>query len=125
MKLSTFLAFVAVVTFVFGLLLLLFPAQLLSLYGVILDLPGQFRYRYVGSAYLGLALTAWLARSASREILKPILLGDFVISITGFIIAVGDKLALEVNPLGWGNIIIYLLLTLGFSYFTFLKRQED
>ncbi|HSF82128.1 MAG TPA: hypothetical protein VLA49_12880 [Anaerolineales bacterium] len=121
MKLNTFLAIAVVLAALYGLGFLLIPAQTIGLYGITLSLDGLFVARYLGSAFLGVAVLNWMARSlTSREALKPILLGDFVISLTGLVVAVWDALAGSGNALSWATVVIYLFLTLGFGYYQFL-----
>ena len=122
MKLGTFMAIAAVAAVVFGLGFLLVPAFTLSLYGIALDPSGQWVARYLGSAFLGIAATTWLGRAAaSGPGLRAILVGDFVISITGLVVAVFDRLYGPGNLLVWATVVIYLLLSLGFGYFVFMK----
>ncbi len=122
MKLNTFMAIAAVLAFVFGLGFLLFPAQVMSLYGVTLEAGGQWVGRYLGSAFLGVSVLTWLARNAEKDgALRAILLGVFVLSITGLAVAILDVIYGPGNALVWSTVAIYLFLTVGFGYFTFVK----
>lgn len=121
MKLNTFLAIGAVLAVIYGLGFLLVPAQTIGLYGITLDVNGLFVARYLGSAFLGVAVLTWMARSlTSQEALRPIILGDFVISVTGLVVAVWDAFAGAGNALSWATVVIYLFLSLGFGYFQFI-----
>jgi len=121
MKINTFLAITAVLAVLYGLGFFLIPAQTLGLYGITLDINGLFVARYLGSAFLGVAVLTWMARSlSSKEAFRPIILGDFVISLTGLIVAVWDAFAGSGNALSWATVVIYLFLTLGFGYFQFV-----
>jgi len=121
MKLNTFLAIGAVLAVIYGLGFLLVPAQTIGLYGITLDVNGLFVARYLGSAFLGVAVLTWMARSlTSQEALRPIILGDFVISLTGLFVAVWDAFAGAGNALSWATVVIYLFLSLGFGYFQFV-----
>lgn len=126
MKFNTFLAISAFFAALYGLGFLLIPAQTLGFYGITLDINGQFVARYLGSAFLGIAVLTWLARSlTSKEALKPIILGDFVIALTGLVVAVWDAFAGSGNALSWATVVIYLFLTLGFGYFQFLASPSS
>ena len=126
MKFNTFLAIAAVLAVLYGLGFLLVPALTLGLYGITLDVNGLFVARYLGSAFLGVAVLTWLARSlTSQEALRPIILGDFVISLTGLVVAVWDAFAGSGNALSWATVVIYLFLTLGFAYFQFLASPSS
>ena len=122
MRLSLFMAIAAVAALVFGLGFLLVPSFTLSLYGITLDPSDQWVARYLGSAFLGIAAITWLGRQAtSGPGLRAILVGDFVISTTGLVVAVFDRLYGPGNMLVWATVVIYLLLSLGFGYFVFMK----
>ena len=125
MKINTFLAIAAVLAVIYGLGFLLVPALTVGLYGITLDINGLFVGRYLGSAFLGVAVLTWMARSlTSQEALRPIILGDFVISLTGLAVAVWDAFAGDGNALSWVTVVIYLFLTLGFGYFRFLASPS-
>jgi hypothetical protein len=126
MKINTFFAIAAVLAAIYGLGFFLIPAQTVGLYGITLDVNGQFVGRYLGSAFLGVAVLTWMARSlTSQEALRPILLGDFVISLTGLAVAVWDTFAGSGNALSWVTVVIYLFLTLGFGYFQFVASPAS
>ncbi len=126
MKLATFMAIAAVLAFVFGLAFILLPAQLMSLYGVTLEAGGQWVGRYLGSAFIGIAVLTWLARNAPQgEALRAVVLGDFILSVTGLVVAVLDRLLGSGNVLVWSTVAIYLFLTLGFGYFQFMKPRAS
>jgi len=122
MKLSLFMTLAAVAAFLFGLAFLLVPGSTLSLYGITLDPSGEWVARYLGSAFLGIAAITWLGRSAtSGSGLRAILEGGFVVSITGLLVAIFDRVYGPGNMLVWSTVVIYLLLSLGFGYFVFMK----
>jgi hypothetical protein len=122
MKPNTFLAIAAVVAFLFGLSFILMPVQTMSMYGVTLDITGQFLGRYLGSAFLGVAVLNWFGRnSKDNEAYRAILLGDFVLALTGFVVALFDVFTGVGNALVWSTVVIYLLLGAGFGYFYFKK----
>lgn len=126
MKLATFMAIAAVLALVFGLAFILAPAQIMSLYGVTLGAGGQWVSRYLGSAFLGIAVLTWLARNASQgEALRAVVLGNFIISVTGLVVAVLERFLGSGNALLWSLIVIYLFLTLGFGYFQFVKLSAS
>ena len=103
--------------------LLISPNGTLSLYGVKLDLVGEFIGRYLGSALLGVAVTYFMAsRTDTTEgLLKAGLFGGFVLSVTGLIVAIWDGIAVPANGLVWINTAVYAFLSIGFGYFYFKK----
>lgn len=122
MKPNTFLAIAAIVAFLFGLAFILMPVQTMSMYGVTLDITGRFLGRYLGSAFLGVAVLNWLGRnSKDNEAFRAILLGDFVLALTGFVVALFDVFTGIGNALVWSTVVIYLVLGAGFGYFYFKK----
>jgi hypothetical protein len=122
MKLGTLMAIASVIAFVFGLAFVLMPAQTMSMYGNTLEAAGQWVGRYLGSAFLGIAVLNWFARKTSEGgALRAIVLGDFVVSVTGLIVAVLHSIHGPGNALVWSTAVIYLFLTLGFGYFQFAK----
>ena len=126
MKHSTFMVIAAVLALVFGLAFLLIPAQLLSLYGITLEADGQWIARCLGSAFVGTAVTTWLGKNAPQgDALNAILLGDFVLSVTGLIPAVLYAIYGSANALIWSTTAIYLFLAVGFGYFRFVKPASS
>jgi hypothetical protein len=126
MKLKTLFIITAVITLVFGVGFLLFPEQAVSSYGVTLGEPGKWVGRYLGSAFVGLSVLTWSARNATQgDGLRAIVLGFFVLSVTGVIVAVMDTLYGEGNNLIWLNVAIYLFLSVGYGYFQFVKPASS
>lgn len=120
MKRDLFMSIAAVVAILFGLAFLLMPVQTMTMYGVDLDISGQFIARYLGSAFLGIGIVNWLARnSEDSKALRAVLLGFFIVSLTGLIVGVFDATTGVGNSLVWSTVVIYLLLAAGFGYFSF------
>ncbi len=120
MKLNTLMIITAIVSLVFGLGFILIPLQSIGLYGSTLEGSGVFVARYFGAALLGYAFLAWLTRNtASRQVTA----GFFAAMVLGFVVALYDAIAGTHNGLVWLNVVIYLLLAIGFGYFTFMKTD--
>jgi len=120
------MAIAAVIAFVFGLAFILVPAQVMSLYGVTLEGAGLWVGRYLGSAFIGIGVLIWLARKATEgHALRAIVLGAFVTSVTGLVVAVLDSIYGSGNALVWSTVAIYLFLTVGFGYFQFAKPPSS
>lgn len=124
MNRSTFMIIAAIVALVFGVGFLLVPAQVMSIYGTTLDLPGMFIGRYFGSALLGIGLMTWMARKAQadNEALKAVVLGDFIFTLAGTVVAILDKFTGGGNAMVWSTVLIFLLLAIGFGYYQFVKK---
>jgi hypothetical protein len=120
MKLSTLLVVTAVVALVFGLGFVLAPSASIGLYGNTLDTVGQFVARYMGASLLGFAFLAWFTRNSAS---KGVVLGFFAAMVLGLVVSLWDAFAGQHNALVWLNVVIYLLLALGFGYFGFMKSS--
>ena len=119
------MAIAAVIAFIFGLSFILVPSQLLSMYGETLGITGQWVARYLGSAFIGIGVVNWFARNAAYNgAMRAIVLGTFVLAITGLIVAVLDLINGAGNALSWLTIAVYVFLTLGFGYFQFTKPES-
>jgi len=122
MKLSVFLIIKAVIALVYAVGFLVAPAPLASLYGVTFSPAAAFMAQLVGACMVGIGLVCWLNRNmtdpdARKGITLALCIGDAV----GFIVTLLGQLAGLLNPLGWVNVIIWLLLALGLGYFRFFK----
>ena len=119
MRLTLTLAVTAIGSLLFGLAYLLVPDAMASLYGITLDPSSQYP-RFFGSALLGFAALLWLARKVtSGPALRAVLVGSFVASLTGLVVAVIQALDSAGNALEWSSVVIYFLLSLGFGDFVF------
>ena len=119
MRLTLTLAVTAIGSLLFGLAYLLVPDAMASLYGITLDPSSQYP-RFFGSALLGFAALLWLARKVtSGPALRAVLVGSFVASLTGLVVAVIQALDPVGNALEWSSVVIYFLLSLGFGDFVF------
>jgi hypothetical protein len=118
-RLTLTMTVTAIGSLLFALAYLFAPASAASLYGITLDPSSQYP-RYFGSALLGFAAILWLGRNVtSGPALRAILVGSFVASITGLVVAVFQALGGTGNALVWSTVVIYLLLSLGFADFVF------
>jgi hypothetical protein len=80
--------------------------------------------RLFGAALVLIAFIAWgasrLADRTARQLIAQALL---VYTILGLIIALVGQLAGHWGPLGWSNVLTYLLVAVGYSYFLFLRPE--
>jgi hypothetical protein len=124
MSLATFLLIRAIVALVFGIPLALAPAAMVSLYGLTPDPVGTLMTRHLGAILIGIGLVCLLTRRATElKALQGITLGLFIGDTGGFIASLLGQFGPAASPLAWVNVVIWLLLALGFGYFRFLKLR--
>lgn len=125
MKIKGLLIIKAIVSLVFGILLLVIPAKLCSILGMELSSNGIFMAREYGGALIGIFFLCWFARnSEASKALNAIIIFGFVYDFVNLIVSLVTKVSGIMNFLGWGIVAIYLVFTLGFGYFLFLKPKE-
>ena len=112
----------AILAFVFGVAFVLFPAQLITMYGVSADEPVKYLGQLFGAALIGFAILTWIARNAgASDARKAIVSALFIAELLGFIISLIAQLGNVVNQLGWSTVVLYLVLTSWWGYFQFSK----
>jgi hypothetical protein len=118
MRISYWFAAAAIVALVFGLGFMLLTEQVMSIYGVKTDTPGMLAARLFGTALVGIGVLQWFARDVEdMQARRAIVLGLFVLNALGFVVVLLAQFAGTINGLGWINVAIYLILTLGYAYF--------
>lgn len=81
--------------FVFGLALLVFPTTTLAGFGLAVSDDTKVLSRDVGATLIGLGVINWMARNATGDILRALLVGNLVVQalellINGYEVIVGD-----------------------------------
>jgi hypothetical protein len=94
----------------FGLALLVFPASMLAGFGLAIPTVGKVLARDVGATLIGLGVINWMARNATGEMLRALLVGNVVVQalelvINGYEIIVGD-----IPTQAAGGLVIHLAL---------------
>lgn len=119
-----FFTIAAIAVLVYGLLALLIPVQFIQIYASKLDSVGAFVTRYWGSAFLGLAVIFWFARSGEAfDLIKGILIGGLVATSIGFLVGLADAIWGNHNAMIWTTVILYAAFAIGFLYFL-LKKEK-
>jgi hypothetical protein len=125
MKLSTLMVINAIIAFIFGVAFVIIPWQMLLLYGVQPSPELNYMGQLFGGALLAFAVLTWSARNADvSEARKSIVMAMFIGDGIGFIVALIGQLNNVVNDFGWSTVVLYLLLAIGFGYFTFSKSSS-
>jgi len=115
----------AVVSIVYGLLVVLLPGQAVRLYNVELTPPGLYVAQLFGSTLLGLGLLSWFARQFQEDsVQKSVLTANLVASALGTIFSLIAQLGgvPGANALGWSTVVLYLLFALAFAYLRFMRN---
>jgi hypothetical protein len=124
MSLTIFFLIRAIVALLFGIPLALAPAALVSMYGLATDAVGVLMARQVGATLIGIGVLCLSSRRATElKALQGITLGLFIGDTAGFITSLVGQLSPGASPLHWVNVVIWLLLALGFAYFRFVKLR--
>lgn len=123
MKRATWLIIAAVLYAIFGLGLLLVPEPFMAVYGVQLAASGAFMSRILGAALLGFALVFWWGRNAaSSDLMTALMRASLVYNVIDLPIVIQASLAGTMNALGWGPVVLHIVLAAGFGYFAFGRR---
>lgn len=124
MKLYVLFIITAVIAIVFGVVFVIIPTQVYSLYGIESNAMLNYMAQLFGAALIGIGLICWLSRNiAESEAGRAIIFSIFIADAIAFITALIGQLNNVVNSLGWSTVAIYLLLSLGFGYFYFSKQK--
>src|SRR5712691_9367704 len=94
----------------FGLGLLVFPTSMLAGFGLAVPTEAKVLSRDVGATLIGLGVINWMARNASGQTLRALLVGNVVVQalellVNGYEIAVG-----ELSSQAAGGLLIHLVL---------------
>ena len=108
-----------------GFALLMAPAGVLSLYGVVLPPPELVLAQLLGAALLGNANINWLARSAVLGGIygRPLIAGNLTHCLVGALVILRAALGGAGRPAVWATLGLYALCTAGFA--SLLSRRPD
>lgn len=115
----------SIVSFIFALGLIFVPAQLTGTYNLSLNDSGILIGRLFGAALFGFGVLNWVGRNfTDGQAQQGLATANFAGDTVGFILALFSQMngMAGVNALGWVNVLIYLLLALGFGYLRFFAR---
>jgi len=111
-----------VAALVFGLALLVFPTSMLAGFGLSVPTEAKVLSRDVGATLIGLGVINWMARNATGETLRALLVGNVVVQalelvVNGYEIAVGD-----LPTQAAGGLLIHLVLS---AVFVLAMRSDS
>ena len=122
MKVRTLLIITAIIGIVFGCCFLVLPGMVLPLYGISADPDSILILRFFGGGLIGYLVLAWAARGAGPSDARQAILLSFLITfIIGLVLTLVGIFSGVLSGIAWIGIPVFLLLSLGFAYFRFLK----
>ena len=124
MKLSIYITIAAIVTFVYAVGLLFFPAQFIGNFGITLDAGATVITRLLGSILFANAVFYWMVRNlpASNAALNALLWTSVLLNvINGIVIAMGISNGVG-NNTSWGTVAVNAIFALVSLYFVTKKR---
>ena len=120
MNLKSIFTITAVLAVIFGLGFLIIPDTMLNVYSLTTDEAGISIARFFGGVFTGLGLLTWFAREAGEsEARDAIVLTMFVTSIIGLVLALYYTFTGLFNVIGWGEVGLFLLFSIGYGYHQF------
>jgi hypothetical protein len=99
-----------VAAIVFGLALLVFPSSALAAAGLAVPTEASVVARDVGATLIGLGVINWMARDASGQALRALLVGNVVVQALEFVVNLGEIVAAQVPGQAVGGLLIHLVL---------------
>jgi len=123
MKLRSLLIINAIVLGCSGVLAILLPSRVLSLYGVESDPAVQLMAQYAGLGSLVIALLAWFSRNVNDpKAQRAIVLAFLITYVTGTIVSLLGTLA-GTMKIGWAVVGLYLLFAMAYTYMLLIKKS--
>jgi hypothetical protein len=124
MKLSTYAIIVAILAFIYGVAMLIFPVQFGHNYGVTLDPNSTVITREFGAAMFAFAIIYWINRNApeSDRSWSALLWSGVFFNVAIVIVVLMATMDGLGNSMNWSSIILSAILTLCSLYFIFRKR---
>jgi membrane-bound ClpP family serine protease len=124
MRLRTLLLIGGLLALVFGICFLIAPQAMLRLYGIAPDPAITLMSRFFAAALLQIGLVLYLIRDVGDpRTQRGVVLGSFIGSLAGLVVALTGQFWGLVNGLGWSTVAIYAFLLVGYGSFIFGKPR--
>jgi Ca2+/Na+ antiporter len=95
------------------------------MYGLTLDSSGIYVSRELGTIFFTLGIILWLTRNnLGLQAQRAMATGLFIGNLLGFVVTLIGQFSSGVNAMGWVGAVLYLLLALGFGYYTLKAPRE-
>lgn len=121
MNLDVLMRISAILASIFGLQLLLLPAQSLAIYNLDLTASGEQMARLYACLLLGFGLINWLAANTGNSAAKrAIVIGDCLADCLSLVVICFAIFQGNVNAMGWIDAAISCAFAAGFGYFAWV-----
>lgn len=117
----------SIVTWLFGIGLVLFPEDLLDLYDVTLSAEGLHMTKLFGAAFILIGLLAWFIKDLEPSDMRRNLSISFIVgNALGAILMILNIFDddTEANGMEWLNVLLYLIFVAGFAYIEFIDTDD-
>ncbi|SRR2546430_7918087 len=101
---------------VFGLALFVSPESMLAGFGLATPVAAKVLSRDVGATLIGLGVINWMARNASGEALRALLVGNVVVQALELVINTYEIVAGDLPGQAAPGLLIHLVLGAGFIF---------
>ena len=124
MKLSVLFIITAIIAILFGVVFVIIPGPVYSVYGIESNMMLNYMGQLFGAALIAIGLISWRSRNAAdSDARKAIIFSFFIANTIGFVVALIAQLNEVVNAVGLTTVAIYFLLALGFAIFQFSNEK--
>jgi hypothetical protein len=125
MKLRIFLIINAIIMLCQGAYAMLFPATVLSQYGVSHGRVESFMAQYAGMGTFVMGLLAMFSRNITDyRAQRAVVLTLLIANVIGVIISVLGMISGVIGASGWLVVGFYLFFVLGYAYFLFMRPDR-
>jgi hypothetical protein len=114
----------AVISFLFGIPLLIAPDVLVTLYGSseTLTRPGTYNSMLLGASLIAFGVANWVAAKVSYAEARAVVIGGLVFDLLGFAVALARQLMGVAPTTAWLNVAIFLVLAM--LYLSILRGEH-
>ena len=114
----------AVVSVVYGLVALIVPNVLGSLYGITYDTAAVYAGRLLGGSYVGYAIVNFLTKDTADPVTRrAVAAANAFAWAAGFVVSTFGQLQGLANGIGWTTVVLALAFTVGWAW-TYAATRE-
>lgn len=127
MKLKNLLVLNSILALVLGLCLVFLPATGLKLFGMLPAADINLMAQFLGVELITVGLLCWFARTIPNAATQKAMVQAIAIaSLLGLVVSLAGTLSGVMNFFGWiGGVGVFLILSVGYSYFLFKKPEKS